>query len=150
MDFYNKNNALGLAQNIDISLNDSFNTNIFSISDDLQNMFDCFLLPNIKRNLGSFIFFDKNNALYDLYGSLLTEKQREYFEDYYFHNLSYAEMADNYDVSRNAMFKQVHIVVEKLKEYEEALQLFKKKMILLELAEKVSDKKVKETLENIF
>jgi len=90
------------------------------------------------------------NALYDLYGSLLTEKQREYFEDYYFHNLSYAEMADNYDVSRNAMFKQVHIVVEKLKEYEESLQLFKKKKLLLELAEKVSDKKVKETLENIF
>ena len=74
MDFYNKNNALGLAQNIDISLNDSFNTNIFSISDDLQNMFDCFLLPNIKRNLGSFIFFDKNNALYDLFS-----KQKDSF-----------------------------------------------------------------------
>ena len=32
------------------------------------------------------------NELYDLYGDLLTDKQREYFEEYYFNNLSYAEM----------------------------------------------------------
>ena len=36
------------------------------------------------------------NSLYDLYGCLLTEKQREYFEDYYFHNMSFSEMADDY------------------------------------------------------
>ena len=47
------------------------------------------------------------NALYDLYGSLLTEKQKEYFEDYYFHNMSYAEMAEDYDVSRNAMLENI-------------------------------------------
>ena len=33
------------------------------------------------------------NELYDIYGKLLTEKQREYFEDYYFNNLSFSEMA---------------------------------------------------------
>ena len=35
------------------------------------------------------------NNLYDLYGELLTDKQREYFEDYYFNNLSFSEMAEN-------------------------------------------------------
>ena len=45
------------------------------------------------------------NELYDLYSGLLTDKQREYFEDYYFNNLSFSEMAENYDVSRNAIFK---------------------------------------------
>ena len=30
------------------------------------------------------------NELYDLYGGLLTEKQREYFEDYYFNNMSFS------------------------------------------------------------
>ena len=61
--------------------------------------------------------------LYDLYGELLTKKQKQYFEDYYFQNLSLGEMADNYAVSRNAIFKQIHIVVDKLMEYEEKLHL---------------------------
>ena len=61
------------------------------------------------------------NELYDLYSGLLTDKQREYFEDYYFNNLSFSEMAENYEVSRNAIFKQIHIVTDKLKEYESVL-----------------------------
>ncbi len=90
------------------------------------------------------------NSLYDLYGCLLTEKQREYFEDYYFHNMSFSEMADDYSVSRNAAFKQVHIVMEKLDEYEEKLKLFEKKNTLLELAQKEDKKEIKEILENLF
>lgn len=66
------------------------------------------------------------NELYDIYGSLLTEKQREYFEDYYFNNLSFSEMAENYNVSRNAIFKQIHIVTDKLEEYESILHLREK------------------------
>ena len=69
-----------------------------------------------------FIYF---NELYDLYGELLTDKQREYFEDYYFNNLSFAEMAEAYDVSRNAIFKQLHITTDKLEEYEKKLGLLK-------------------------
>ena len=61
------------------------------------------------------------NDLYDLYGNLLTEKQKMYFEDYYFNNLSLSEMAENYNVSRNAIFKQIHIVIYKLQEYEKKL-----------------------------
>ena len=90
------------------------------------------------------------NSLYDLYGSLLTDKQKEYFEDYYFHNMSFSEMADDYSVSRNAAFKQVHIVMEKLDEYEEKLKLYEKKNTLLELAKIVDNKEVKEKLENLF
>ncbi len=90
------------------------------------------------------------NSLYDLYGSLLTEKQREYFEDYYFHNLSFSEMAEDYDVSRNAAFKQVHIVMEKLDEYEEKLKLYEKKNKLLDISKKINDESIKDDLENIF
>ena len=67
------------------------------------------------------------NELYDLYGGLLTEKQREYFEDYHFNNMSFSEMAEAYDVSRNAVFKQVHIVTDKLNEYESILHLKEKR-----------------------
>ncbi|MBQ2910031.1 MAG: DNA-binding protein [Bacilli bacterium] len=90
------------------------------------------------------------NELYDLYSGLLTDKQREYFEDYYFNNLSFSEMAENYDVSRNAIFKQIHIVTDKLKEYESILKLHEKREKLEKLIEKVSDDTLKNELNELF
>ncbi len=90
------------------------------------------------------------NELYDLYGKLLTDKQRQYFEDYYFNNLSFAEIAENYDISRNAAFKQLHIVTDKLEEYESKLQLFKKKKELMKIIDNTSDKKLKDGLEKLL
>lgn len=66
------------------------------------------------------------NDLYDLYKNLLTEKQQEYFEDYYFNNLSLSEMADNYKVSRNAISKQLNVIKTKLEDYEKKLCLYQK------------------------
>jgi len=73
------------------------------------------------------------NELYDIYKELLTDKQRLYFEDYYFNNLSFAEIAENNNVSRNAAFKQLHIVVDKLKEFEKKIGLRRKKRELLNI-----------------
>ena len=87
------------------------------------------------------------SELYDIYGGLLTSKQKEYFEDYYFNNLSFSEMADQYKVSRNAVFKQVHIVTDKLIEYEKALKLKEKKEKILSL---IKDTKLKEEIEEIL
>lgn len=90
------------------------------------------------------------NELYDLYGTFLTEKQRLYFEDYYFQNLSLSEMAENYDVSRNAIFKQLKITKEKLEQFEESLNLYKKKEKLNEIMKTIQDENLKEQLENIL
>lgn len=90
------------------------------------------------------------NELYDLYGSLLTVKQKNYFEDYYFHNLSYSEIGENNGVSRNAAFRQVHIVTEKLIDYEKKLKLFEKKNIVLHLSKIIDDPSIKKELENLF
>ena len=89
------------------------------------------------------------NELYDLYGNLLTEKQKLYFEDYYFNNLSFSEMAENYEVSRNAVFKQLHIVIEKLEEYEEKLKLREKKNKISKILEKVDDN-IKNEIEELL
>lgn len=86
------------------------------------------------------------NNLYDLYGELLTDKQRAYFEDYYFHNLSFAEMAENYEVSRNAVFKQLHNTIDKLNEYESKLGLFVKKKRIIEIVDKISDLEIKKEI----
>ncbi len=90
------------------------------------------------------------NDLYDLYGSLLTDKQCQYFEDYYFHNLSFSEIADVYHISRNAAFKQVHTVVLKLDEYEKKLKLLQKKEKINNIAASISDSILSDELKNIF
>ena len=84
------------------------------------------------------------NELYDIYGGLLTEKQRQYFEDYYF-----SEIASNYDVSRNNAFKQIHNIISKLIEYEEILQLKSKKDKIYKIIEKAPDN-IKKEIEEIL
>ena len=64
--------------------------------------------------------------LYDVYGLLLTDKQRTYFESYYFDDLSITEIASNLEVSRNAVFDQLKRVSQILIEYEDKLKLVEK------------------------
>lgn len=90
------------------------------------------------------------NNLYDLYKSLLTDKQCEYFEDYYQNNLTLSEIAENNDVSRNAVHKQVKETVKILKNYEDKLKLFEKNGKILEMIEKVGDPTLREELERII
>ena len=65
--------------------------------------------------------------LYDYYGELLTEKQKEYFEDYYFNNLTLSEIAENNNISRNAIHKQIKETEKKLYFFEEKLNLLNKR-----------------------
>ena len=67
------------------------------------------------------------NDLYDYYANLLTETQKSYYEAYYFNNLSLTEIADNYNVSKNAISKTIKEVVNKLLYYEEVLKLHSNK-----------------------
>lgn len=90
------------------------------------------------------------NNLYDCYYKLLTDKQKKYFEDYYFSNLSLGEIAENYNVSRNAVYKQIQITINKLKEYEEKLQLFEKKTIIENVINSINDKKLIEDLNKVL
>lgn len=62
-------------------------------------------------------------SLYDYYGELLTDKQQKYFEDYYFDNLTMEEIAENDDISKNAVSKQLISIKEKLNYYEDILKL---------------------------
>ena len=71
--------------------------------------------------------------LYDYYGELLNEKQREYFELYYFDNLSLGEISENLDVSRNAVHKTIKLVVDKLLFYEDKLKVYYKSNKLLKI-----------------
>ena len=90
------------------------------------------------------------NELYDMYQSLLTEKQQMYFEDYYFDNLSYGEISEKYGISRNAVFHQLKLIEEKLENYEKKLNLLEKKRTIDDIINIVDDKRIKDALKNIF
>ncbi len=66
------------------------------------------------------------NNLYDYYSDLFTDKQKNYFEDYYFNDLSLSEIAENNNVSRNAVHSQIKIMESKLEYYEKILGLYEK------------------------
>ena len=78
--------------------------------------------------------------LYDLYGNLLTNKQREYFEDYYFNNLTLSEMSENYGISRNGIHKQIKDAEDKLNDYEEKIHIFERNKKIKELIKDYKNK----------
>ena len=88
--------------------------------------------------------------LYDIYGSLLTEKQRIYFEEYYFKNLSLSELASIYNISRNAIHKQLKETIKRLENYEDNLRLAKKNEMLENIIETISDEEIKRKLQEVI
>ena len=88
--------------------------------------------------------------LYDFYGELFNERQREYFEEYYFNNLSLAEIGEELGVSRNAVHKVIQGVEEKLNFYEEKLGLYKKNKIICDIIERENDKEINKLLKELI
>lgn len=68
---------------------------------------------------------DKIIGLYEIYKNLLTDKQRDYFENYYYEDLSLSEIAENFTVSKTIVSKTLKQVESKLTELEETLGLNK-------------------------
>lgn len=89
------------------------------------------------------------NNLYDYYSKLFTDKQCNYYEDYYFRDLSLAEIAENNKVSRNAVHGQIKIVEEKLEFYENVLGLYKKSVQIKKIISNL-DSDIKKKLEELI
>ncbi|MBQ3474909.1 MAG: hypothetical protein IJH20_01925 [Bacilli bacterium] len=88
--------------------------------------------------------------LFDYYGELLSDGQKNYFIDYYFNNLSLAEIAENFNVSRNAVSKELKLSVEKLNNYEEKLKLYSRDKKLRRLVDQIKDDDIKEKINKIL
>lgn len=88
--------------------------------------------------------------LFDYYGTLLTDKQRMYFEDYYFNNLTLSEISSNNNISRNAIHKQIKDANEKLKEYENNLKLYEKSKKIIKILDKIENEKIKEEIKELI
>lgn len=90
------------------------------------------------------------NILYDYYKDFFTEKQQEYFEDYYYSNYSLGEIAEINNISRNAVHNQLKIVEERLEEMENILKLVTKKEQIIKLLEREVNKEILEQVEEIL
>jgi hypothetical protein len=69
---------------------------------------------------------ERINLLMDLYGNLLTEKQRRFLELHYCEDLSFGEIATQYNVSRQAIYDAVKHALANLEHYEKTLSLLNK------------------------
>lgn len=65
------------------------------------------------------------NALFDFYEPLLTKKQMEYVALYYRDDYSLGEIAENYHVSRQAVYDNIKRTEKILEGYEEKLHLYR-------------------------
>ncbi len=84
--------------------------------------------------------------LYDIYKNLLTSKQQEYFEYYYFEDLSFTEIGENLGVSKSLVGKTINNINSKLNEYEAKLKFLK----VYDEIDKIKDAKIKSNLQNII
>lgn len=90
----------------------------------------------------------KITLLYDFYGELLTEKQRNVIELYYLNDYSLNEIGEDYGISRQAVHEMIKRSEKILLQYEERLLLVDKYLRqkerldnTLELFDKVLEKK---------
>ena len=71
---------------------------------------------------------EKTSLLYDFYGGLLTEKQRQVMELYHEENLSLTEIAEEFGISRQGVHDTLKKAEHLLTEYENKLGLVAKLM----------------------
>ena len=70
----------------------------------------------------------KQTYLYDFYGELLNEHQRQIYEDFVFNDLSLGEIASEEGISRQGVSDMIKRCGKKLENYEQKLHLVEKFM----------------------
>ncbi len=68
----------------------------------------------------------RQSLLYDFYGELLTDHQKSVFSAAIFDDMSYSELAEEFDCSRQAAFDLIRRINKKLEGYEERLGLLER------------------------
>lgn len=100
------------------------------------------------------------SILLSFYGNLLTKKQSEFIDDYYNNDLSLSEIAENYNITRQAVRDIIKKGEKKLFEYEEKLMFMKRTLNqekkiekalseLTKIQKDYSDKQIISVLESI-
>mgnify|MGYP000743664854 CR=1 FL=1 len=89
-------------------------------------------------------------TLYEIYKELLNEKERNYFEYYYFEDYSMQEIADLYKVSKAYASKYLNQITSKLTKFEEILKIEEKNKKIKEILNDIKDLEVKSKIEELL
>ena len=74
----------------------------------------------------------EQTLLYDFYGELLTEHQRQVYEDVVLNDFSLSEVAENRGISRQGVHDMIRRCNKSLEEYENKLHLVEKFLTIKE------------------
>lgn len=94
------------------------------------------------------------SILLEIYGKLLTQKQCDVIDLYYNQNLSLSEIAEEENITRQGVRKNLVDAENKLFDYEEKLQILKQKLereeIIEDLLKETEDVSFKERLQKLL
>ncbi len=79
------------------------------------------------------------SRLYDFYGDLLTDKNKDVFEEYILNDLSLTEIAEQKGITRQGIYDIVRRSSKKIREYEDSLHLVKKFKSIKEKINQIQD-----------
>ena len=97
--------------------------------------------------------FEYINELLPFYEELLTDRQREIVQYYYYEDLSLSEISEILKISRNAVYDTLKKVEKSLEEYEAKLRLsadYQQRMLLYQKLKDSSDAEVNKIADELI
>lgn len=88
---------------------------------------------------------NRMNALFEFYAALLTDKQMNYIELYYADDYSLAEIAEEFGVSRQAVYDNIKRTEKILEDYEMKLHMYSDYIVRSEILESIMRNILKNT-----
>ena len=83
---------------------------------------------------------NRMNALFEFYAALLTDKQMKYIELYYADDYSLAEIAEEFGVSRQAVYDNIKRTEKILEDYEMKLHMYSDYIVRSQIFDDIMEK----------
>lgn len=88
--------------------------------------------------------------LFDVYGHLLSKKQQEMINEHFYLDCSLSEIAENQNISRQAVLDAITKSTSKLEDFESKLHLLEIKSSVIKLEGTKEDKKILNHIKSIL
>ena len=88
---------------------------------------------------------NRMNALFEFYAALLTDKQMNYIELYYADDYSLAEIAEEFGVSRQAVYDNIKRTEKILEDYEMKLHMYSDYIVRSQIFDQILDRYPEDT-----
>ena len=88
---------------------------------------------------------NRMNALFEFYAALLTDKQMNYIELYYADDYSLAEIAEEFGVSRQAVYDNIKRTEKILEDYEMKLHMYSDYIVRSQMFDQILERYPEDT-----